>query len=187
MSNHKTRIIGGKFRSRVIKTPSCDKGVRPTTDALRELIFNVLEHSLYIDLDEFEAIDICAGSGALGLESISRGTSFCRFIDNNPISIKCIYENISSLSIEDLCSVIPRNISSINVEKLIQKKTIAFIDPPYSNKSLIKKILGDLLKTKKEIICVIESDEELSFIKSDLIKSHGKSVVSFLKIRHTQN
>lgn len=182
MSDHKARIIGGKFRRRIIDTPRCGQLVRPTTDALRELIFNVLENSLYINWSEFEVMDVCAGSGAFGLEALSRGASFCTFIDNNPISLRCIYKNIHSIGLDPQCKVLKKDVSLIDICEFIHGKTIAFIDPPYAHRSLLKKIVYDIQRTEKEVLCIIESDSELDFINPNLIKKRGASVVTFLKI-----
>ncbi len=187
MSDYKARIIGGKFKKRIINTPKCRQLIRPTTDALRELIFNVLENSLYINFNEFEAIDICAGSGAFGLESLSRGAFFCTFIDNNPISLQCIYKNIRNIGLEKQCKVLKKDVALIDICEYIHEKTIIFIDPPYAQKDLLKKIVNNITRIKKEVLCIIESDNELDFIKPILIKKRGRSVVNFLKIPFFEN
>lgn len=182
MSEHKARIISGIFKRRIIRTPNCRDLIRPTTDAVRELIFNVLENSLYVDINAFDTIDICAGSGAFGLEALSRGSESCIFIDNNPISIQCINGNIKMLDVTAKCRVLKADIQSLDIGKLIYRQTIAFIDPPYANKQLIKKVIDNITVLRRKVLCVIESDTELNFITPELIKKKGGSVISFLRL-----
>lgn len=182
MSDHKARIISGIFKRRVIRTPNCRDLIRPTTDAVRELIFNVLENSLYIDINAFDTIDICAGSGAFGLEALSRGSESCIFIDSNPASIRCINNNIKTLGVMAKCRVLKTDIQSLDIGKLIYRQTIAFIDPPYANKQLIKKVIENITALRQEILCVIESDAELNFITPNLIKRKGGIIISFLRL-----
>ena len=86
------RIISGKFRGRHLDTPQ-DKHTRPTSNRVRESIFNVLEHGLSIKWEGLHVLDLYAGTGALGIEALSRGSAFCLFIDHHPQAIDIIKKN----------------------------------------------------------------------------------------------
>ena len=86
------RIVSGKYRSRIIKAPE-NNLTRPTSDIVRESLFNVINGKCI----NANCIDIFAGSGALGIEALSRGAKKCVFIDNNYLAIKTINENLNSL------------------------------------------------------------------------------------------
>jgi 16S rRNA (guanine(966)-N(2))-methyltransferase RsmD len=118
------RVIGGEFRSRVLKTlPGMD--TRPTPDRLRETLFNVLAP----EIEGVVFVDAYAGTGAVGIEALSRGARRAVFIERSKAAAKVIYDNLASLGL------LPR--SSIVVGRALQQlmKTrgdIVFLDPPYA-------------------------------------------------------
>ncbi|MDR0552958.1 MAG: 16S rRNA (guanine(966)-N(2))-methyltransferase RsmD [Holosporales bacterium] len=188
MPNNRGRIISGELRKRIIKTPA-EKEIRPTSDYLKESIFNVLEHEICIS--DTNTIDICAGSGALGIEALSRGSRECVFIDNNKTAITCINENAKKLGIHDRSFVIYSNASFIN-EKILrffkeERELLIFIDPPYSDTDLLQSIVSNVRNIGK--ICkkmiVIESGVSFELCPAPdeqvITKTYGKSKVSFLK------
>lgn len=131
------RIIGGEFRSRLISMP---KGVemRPTQDKVREAVFNILG-----DMTGKRVLELFAGSGAFGIEAISRGAGHATFVDNNFRCIDTIKENLGSLGIDsnrydlvkaDALKVLPKLL------KDDKKFDIVFMDPPYY-RELAKKCL----------------------------------------------
>jgi 16S rRNA (guanine966-N2)-methyltransferase len=95
------RVIAGKYRSRRLKTPSSFK-VRPTSDRLRETLFNILGPSV----EESLFVDLYAGTGAIGIEAISRGAREVFFIDRDPGSISLVRQNLESLQISSGIEVI---------------------------------------------------------------------------------
>ena len=88
------RIVGGKYRHRLIIYPDDMEHTRPTKDRIREAIFSALG-----DITNSNALDLYAGSGAMGLEALSRGASKCAFVDVSPIAIKTITGNLDNLKI----------------------------------------------------------------------------------------
>ncbi len=181
MSNYKARVIGGTLKRRIIQTPHDIKATRPTSDILKGIIFNVLEHNLYVDFPDTEAIDICAGSGSLGIEAISRGAQHCIFIDNNHMAIECITNNVQNLGISDKVSIMKSN-AHYFVPPDSNNKLIIFIDPPYKDKILLDHIFNNIIKTKQHTITVVESDEIMNWeIVPKIVKRHGKSVISFFE------
>jgi len=131
------RIIGGEYRSRLIGMP---KGVeiRPTQDRVRESIFNILQ-----DLNNKTVLELFAGSGAFGIEAISRGASYVTFVDNNSRCVETIRKNLDSLDIINAkYDIIKANALSVlpRLEKTDGRFDIVFLDPPYY-KGLAKKCL----------------------------------------------
>ena len=91
------RIVGGAYRGRAITTPP-GPATRPTSDRAREAIFNVLEHAPWSGgLHGARAIDLFAGSGAMGLEALSRGASFCLFVETDAAARGAIRDNVEAL------------------------------------------------------------------------------------------
>jgi len=125
------RIIAGKFRSRQLKSLK-GLALRPTSDMLRETLFNILgprvEGSCFLDL--------FAGTGAVGIEAISRGAIAAAFVENHPAAIRLIRENLTSLEIKVEARIIASSVGAA-LEKLQKERTAVFdfifLDPPYSN------------------------------------------------------
>ncbi len=122
------RIITGKFRGRTIKFPK-SKLVRPTTDKNKEAIFNILNNR--IDFYGIKACDIYAGSGSLGLETISRGAEEIHFVEKNFHVQKMLKENVSSLNAEEYCKVF--NMSALKFSSLKEHDiyNLIILDPPF--------------------------------------------------------
>jgi len=160
---------------------------RPTADRLREAIFNIL----YTRVQGSVVLDLFAGTGAMGIEALSRGAEYALFIDNNRNAFSIIKKNIISCRIEDKTTIIKRDaLKRLDWTKSIKPWfNIVFMDPPY-NRDFIKPSLKNLVKSKllkKEAYIVIEhSDAEIisedieTFITIDQ-RRYGKSMVTFLQ------
>ena len=129
------RVIAGEYRGRVLKSPA-DNKTRPTSDRLRETIFNVLAPRIG---EETRFLDLCAGSGAIGIEALSRGAAFVTFVDKSRKACALIEENLDLLKV-------PENkteIVSLPAENFTGRKhpfgwDLVFFDPPYeTNYSLV--------------------------------------------------
>ncbi len=130
------RVIGGKWKSRKINglfKVSHNKVIRPTSDRVKENIFNILEN-LDIGNPIFGAkvLDIFCGTGAMGIEAISRGAIFCHFIDKSFISKQITLENINKFSCEKETQFSLKNVLDIGVCNH-DKADVIFLDPPYKN------------------------------------------------------
>ena len=97
------RIISGIFKGRLINVPQ-SKEIRPTTDRVRETLFNLLNNR--IDFEDIEILDFYSGSGSLGLECISRGAKHVTFVERNFQIYKNLLENIKSLGVGNQCKVV---------------------------------------------------------------------------------
>ena len=173
------RIISGQFRGRKLKTLE-GMNTRPTADRVKESLFNILSNKIY----DSKVLDLFAGSGSLGLEALSRGATFCVFVDSSKEAINIVKENIKLCRQEENSKII--NKDYIEALKILNDKfDIIFVDPPYSN-----GIEVNVLKNIKSImsengIAVIETDqtdippdEIAGLIKYDSRK-YGRTIISF--------
>src|SRR3954464_7537992 len=92
------RIVGGRWRGRSLKGPTSD-AIRPTSDRLRETIFNILQHGYDDAVEGARVLDLFAGTGAMGLEALSRGAAFALFVDEGAEARGIIRENIDTLAL----------------------------------------------------------------------------------------
>src|SRR5215217_9288574 len=92
------RIVGGRWRGRSLKGPSSD-AIRPTSDRLRETVFNILQHSYDDPVEGARVLDLFAGTGALGLEALSRGAAFALFVDDGAEARALLRENVAALGL----------------------------------------------------------------------------------------
>ena len=160
-------IISGTLKNKRILTP---KGfaTRPTTNKLRESLFNICQS--YI-ADSF-FLDLFAGSGAMGLEAISRGSKTSYFVDADKESIKCIKENIQTLGVNTKCFPLYGDVF-LMLKKLIDQKVqfeIIYADPPYNNQELSNQLIKLIDETdllKKEGFFFIEESKETPLEKNN--------------------
>ncbi len=125
------RIVAGRFRGRAIATPK-DEEVRPTSDRVRESLFNILEHGIAgFSLSGARVIDLFAGTGALGLEALSRGAAFCLFIDEAVGARALIRTNIELLQLTGATRIFRRDATNLGPVATMAPFTLAFLDPPY--------------------------------------------------------
>ena len=173
------RIVGGKYRHRIIQWPDDQTNTRPTKDRVREAVFSAIG-----DIENSVVLDLYSGSGAMGLEALSREARFCYFVDIAPIALKTIRNNINSLSIpEENFQIISRkDIDAIN---FVDKKVdLLILDPPYKQGKYneIISACGNILSEKCIIVC--ESDRKLNFDEDEYKKikeyKYGETIVTIL-------
>ena len=124
------RVISGLYRGRVLKSPP-DNRTRPTSDRLRETLFNVLTPR--ID-DETHFLDLCAGTGSIGIEALSRGAAFVTFVDRSKKSCALIEENLDKLGIpEHQTEVLNLDVENWTGRQHKEGWDIAVFDPPYES------------------------------------------------------
>jgi 16S rRNA (guanine966-N2)-methyltransferase len=134
------RIVAGKFRAKRIEAP---KGLatRPTSDKVRQALFNVLEHGVpQFDFAGARVLDLFAGSGALGLEAMSRGARFCLFVEESAQARASIRRNVEALSLTGASKIWRRDATRLGEAGTMQPFDLIFLDPPYG-KGLATKAL----------------------------------------------
>ena len=125
------RMVGGRFRGRVLKGPS-SQAIRPTSDRLRETLFNILEHAYGDPVRDARVIDVFAGTGALALEALSRGAQFALLIDDSSQAQALIRSNIESLQLAAQTRILRRSAVKIGTAPPGESFALAFLDPPYN-------------------------------------------------------
>ncbi len=139
------RIIGGDKRGATIRTP---KGwdTRPTTDRVREALFNVLMHSGQAPtLSGARVLDLFAGSGALGLEALSRGAAFALFVDSDAKARAAVRDNLLRLGLQGRAKIWRRDATRMGRCAPMPAFDIAFLDPPYGQ-GLAEQALSGLME-----------------------------------------
>ena len=160
------RVISGSARSVPLKTVSGDK-VRPTTDIIKETLFNILQ----FELDNISFLDLFAGSGAIGIEALSRGASFCYFVDSSKEAGNIIEENLQKTKLDDKSKILIQDVRHINSSSDVAKYKydIIFIDPPYESnlyEVALKVILKEkLLNDGGKIVIEMPVKKETDFIE----------------------
>jgi 16S rRNA (guanine966-N2)-methyltransferase len=125
------RIVAGAYRGRPLVAPK-GHSTRPTADRTRQALFNVLEHAAWAPpLGGARIIDLFAGSGALGLEALSRGAALCLFVDSDPAARAVIDANLAALGCQDQGRVVGLDAGRIGTCAEGEAFDIAFLDPPY--------------------------------------------------------
>ena len=137
------RIIAGTWRGRHLITPGDDR-IRPTSDRVRGAIFNILAHGIDgVELEGAHVIDLFAGSGALGLEALSRGAAHCTFVEADAEARTLLSRNIALLDFDAGSEVLVANATRLGAAGGRQPASLAFLDPPYG-KGLAEPALAAL-------------------------------------------
>ena len=175
------RIIAGKYKGRVIKFPN-SKLVRPTTDKVKESLFNFLVHNY--DLEEMNVCDIYAGSGSLGLEALSRGAASVDFVEKDFHVSKMLQQNISSMGADNECKIF--RMEAVKFSKLAEHQVYDLIlaDPPFF-KDDIHRVAKNILENKflsENGMMIIERSvqtqkEDLLAFKTEPFKKIGDSLI----------
>jgi 16S rRNA (guanine966-N2)-methyltransferase len=138
------RIVGGRFGGRPLAAPT-GAMVRPTSDRVREAIFNILAHGIPdFALDDARVLDLFAGSGALGLEALSRGAAYCLFIEEAAAARASIRRNVEALGLTGVTKIFRRDATDLGVAGHHGAARLAFLDPPYG-KGLAEGALRSLI------------------------------------------
>jgi len=157
------RIIAGRFRGRKLEVPA-GRTVRPTTDRMRERVFSMLTHGRYPDMHGARVADLFAGTGALGLEALSRGAEHVTFVEKSAPSIACLKKNISALKAENACNIL--QVSARSLPSTGEAYDFIFMDPPYHQglvEPALESLIGqDWLSEDGVIVCELARDDTLT-------------------------
>ncbi|QDB99409.1 16S rRNA (guanine(966)-N(2))-methyltransferase RsmD [Mesorhizobium sp. 8] len=124
------RIVGGALRGRPLATPR-DQSIRPTTDRAREAVFNVLAHRFADRLEGARVLDLFAGTGALGLEALSRGAGFALFIEESAEGRGLIRSNVEAFGLTGRTKIFRRDATALGEAGTMAPFGLVFADPPY--------------------------------------------------------
>lgn len=125
------RVVAGRFKGRALATPAHD-GLRPTSDRVRESVFNILAHGIAeFSLEGARVIDLFAGTGALGIEAMSRGAAYCLFVEESAEARALIRRNVEAFGLTGETRIFRRNACDLGPAGNSDRYSLAFLDPPY--------------------------------------------------------
>ena len=181
------RIVGGEFRGRPLATPRSNS-IRPTTDRTREALFNILAHRFAENLEGARVLDLFAGTGALGLEALSRGGSFCLFIEESAEGRGLIRTNVEGFGLTGRSKIFRRGATALGEAGTMQPFGLLFADPPYG------KGLGERALQSAErggwllpgALCVVEEAAAAAFAPGPSFsiideRGYGETVIRILQ------
>src|SRR4030095_15625123 len=134
------RIVGGRLGGRTLASPR-SQAIRPTADRLRESLFNILVHAYGDPVTGARVLDLFAGTGALGLEALSRGATFTLFVDDAAEARALLRENIAALGLGGVTRIFRRDATRLGPAHPVEPFSLVFLDPPYG-KGLAEKALA---------------------------------------------
>jgi 16S rRNA (guanine966-N2)-methyltransferase len=182
------RVIAGKYRSRKLQAPP-GTDTRPTSDRLRETLFNVVGPRI----PDSVWLDLYAGTGAVGIEAISRGARQIYFVESEKRAARIIRDNLKSLQIEEGFEVLEREVAQ--AVRLLDSQAVAcdfcFLDPPYEAHGAYEQILGFLSQSRlisKDSIVIAEHDKhfdpggKFGALERYRELKQGDAVLSFYKL-----
>lgn len=169
------RVCAGIYRSRVLQCPS--RGVRPTTDRVKQAVFSTLP----LDLAGIEVLDLFSGCGTLGIEAISRGAAMVTFVDSSPQNIRAVQENIRSLDAGQHAKIIRSEAGSF-VRRCEETFDVVFMDPPY-DKGLASQLSPQVYKLLKNggVLVIEHSPRELISVTPWKTRSYGDTTITYLR------
>jgi 16S rRNA (guanine966-N2)-methyltransferase len=136
------RIVGGRLGGRTLAGPK-SQAIRPTSDRLRESLFNILAHGHGDPVTGARVLDLFAGTGALGLEAMSRGARFALFIDDGAEARALLRQNVEALGLGGVTRIFRRDATKLGAAHPVEPFSLAFLDPPY-RRGLAERALGSL-------------------------------------------
>ena len=186
------RIVGGRFRGRALATPQ-SLDIRPTTDRAREALFNILINQLGHDWSGERALDLFAGTGALGLEALSRGASHGLFVETSVEGRGLIRDNIEAFGLTGIARLLRRDATDMGPVGTMEPFTLAFADPPYGKglgeAAYISAATGGWLAPNA--LCILEEAASSAFslpqgFALEDERRYGDTSLRFMRFRHSE-
>jgi 16S rRNA (guanine966-N2)-methyltransferase len=135
------RVVGGRLKGRSLASPS-SRDIRPTADRLRESLFNILIHAYDDPIADARVLDLFAGTGALGIEAISRGAKYALFVDNGAEARAVLRNNVEALGLGGVTKVYRRDAGNLGPAHPVEPFSLVFLDPPYRMKLAEKALVS---------------------------------------------
>ena len=181
------RIVAGRLRNRALKPPS-SQDIRPTSDRLRESLFNILAHRFDDAANNARVLDLFAGTGALGIEAMSRGASFALFVEDGAEARGLIRENVMALGLSGVTKIFRRDATALGALVALEPFDLVFCDPPY-RKGLGEKALASAAQggwLEKGALAVVEELADAPFAApTDFAvedeRAQGETILRFLR------
>src|SRR4030081_461231 len=127
------RVVGGRLKGRNLASPA-SHAIRPTADRLRESLFNILIHAYGDPIEGARVLDLFAGTGALGIEAISRGAAFALFVDNGAEARALLRNNVEALALCGVTKVYRRDAGNLGPAHPMEPFSLVFLDPAHPKK-----------------------------------------------------
>jgi 16S rRNA (guanine966-N2)-methyltransferase len=162
------RVIGGRLKGRNIASPAT-QAIRPTQDRLRESLFNILMHAYENPMLDARVLDLFAGTGALGIEAVSRGAKFTLFVDNGSEARALLRNNVEALGLGGTTKVYRRDATDLGPAHPVEPFALVFLDPPYRMK-LAETALTSLRNggwLEPGALLVVEEATDAAFVAPD--------------------
>jgi 16S rRNA (guanine966-N2)-methyltransferase len=183
------RIVGGSHRGRALSAPK-SQAIRPTADRLRETLFNILSHAYGDPVTGARVLDLFAGTGALGLEALSRGAAFVLFVDNGAEARALLRANVEALGAGGASKVYRRDATELGPVSPMAPFSLAFLDPPYG-KGLAERALASAREggwLAPEALVVVEEAADAKFAVPDGFeqverREYGDTQLIFLRLK----
>src|SRR6201997_1123899 len=134
------RVVGGRLRGRNLASPA-SREIRPTADRLRESLFNILIHAYDDPITGARVLDLFAGTGAFGIEALSRGSAFTLFVDDGAEARALLRENVATLGLGGTSRIFRRDATKLGPAHPVEPFSLVFLDPPYG-KGLAEQALA---------------------------------------------
>ena len=162
------RVVGGRLKGRNIASPA-SRDIRPTQDRLRESLFNILVHAYDDPIQDARVLDLFAGTGALGIEAVSRGAAFALFVDNGTEARALLRNNVEALGLGGVTKVYRRDATDLGPAHPMEPFSLVFLDPPYhmglADKALVSLRDGGWLTSGA--LLVVEEAKAAAFSAPD--------------------
>jgi 16S rRNA (guanine966-N2)-methyltransferase len=186
------RVVGGRLRGRSLASPA-SREIRPTADRLRESIFNILIHAYDDPISGARVLDLFAGTGALGIEAVSRGAAFALFVDNGTEARALLRNNVEALGLGGMTKVFRRDATDLGPAHPVEPFSLAFLDPPYG-RGLAETALASLRDggwLTQEALVVVEEAKAAGFAAPEGFtelqrRAYDDTEFAFLRAASTQ-
>lgn len=186
------RIVGGTFRGRPLARPETND-IRPTSDRVREAVFNILTHNVAAaPLPGARIIDVFAGTGALGFEALSRGADYCLFVETDADARGLIRDNIDTFAAEGTTKIFRRDATKLGPCAPLHPFDVAFLDPPYAQglaeAAIAALVTGKWLASNATLVVEERADVTLNWPASIAVwdqRTYSDSQVHFATYKPT--
>lgn len=182
------RIVAGKFRGKALLSPS-DVSIRPTSDRAREAVFSILGSRLSPHFEGMKVLDLFAGTGALGLEALSRGASSAVFVDTGAEARGLIRDHIEAFGIAGIAKLLRRDATALGPAGTMGPVDLVFLDPPYGQglgeKALTSLAAGNWLAPDATLVLEESTEVVLDLppgFALDDRREYGAAAVHFIRL-----